>query len=138
MSLLGHISRELGLLRRGGTPAHANLRRRILMVLSVSVVLDVAFAGLVLLAEHSGKGTEIHNYGDALFWTTAQLLTVSSQMKNPVTTAGRILDVVLEAYSITVVTSLAGMFGAFFHHRTVERGEMPGARHDPGSASSSG
>jgi hypothetical protein len=131
MKSLRHITEELGLLRRGGTPAHANLRRRILMVLCISVLLDLAFAGLVLLAEHGGRHTEIHGYGDALFWTTAQLLTVSSQMKNPVTTAGRVLDVFLEGYAITVVASVAGMFGAFFHHRSVERGEHPSAAPGP-------
>jgi hypothetical protein len=123
VSALGHIRQELGLLRRGGTPAHAKLRRRILFVLVVSLALDLIAAGLALLAERHGHGTEIHNYWDAWFWTTTQLLTVSSQMKNPVTTGGRILDVFLEAYAITVVASLAAMFANFFHHRSVERGE---------------
>jgi hypothetical protein len=120
---VGNIRHEFVLLRSGGTPAHANLRRRILMVLTVSVVLDLIAAGLALLAERSGHLTEIHNYWDAWFWTTTQLLTVSSQMKNPVTTGGRILDVFLEGYAITVVASLAAMFANFFHHRSAERGE---------------
>ena len=93
------------------------------MVLTVSLVLDLIAAALALLAERTGHGTEIHNYWDAWFWTTTQLLTVSSQMKNPVSTGGRIVDVLLEAYAITVVASLAAMFANFFHHRSVERGE---------------
>jgi hypothetical protein len=120
---LAHARHELGLLRRAGTPAHANLRRRILLVLTVTVAFDLAAAGLVLLAERTGSHTEIHNYWDAWFWSTTQLLTVSSQMKNPVTTAGRVVDVILEAYAISVVAWLAGTFGAFFHHRSAERGE---------------
>jgi ABC-type phosphate/phosphonate transport system permease subunit len=126
MDAIARARHELKLLRRGGTPAHANLRRRILVVLTVSVVLDLAAAGLALWAEkHAGHKTEISNYWDAWFWTTTQLLTVSSQMPNPRSTGGRILDVFLQAYAITVVASLAGMFGAFFHHRSAERGEHP-------------
>jgi hypothetical protein len=123
MDAIAGARHELKLLRRGATPAHANLRRRILLVLAVSVLLDMAAAGLALLAEQGGSGSEISNYWDAWFWTTTQLLTVSSQMPNPVTTGGRILDVLLEAYAITVVASLAAMFTAFFHHRSAERGE---------------
>jgi hypothetical protein len=130
---LAHARHELALLRRGGTPAHANLRRRILLVLTVTVLFDLLAAALVLLAEPHGSGSEIRNYWDAWFWTTTQLLTVSSQMKNPVTTGGRIVDVILETYAITVVASLAGMFGAFFHHRSAERGEHP----QPAAGSSS-
>jgi hypothetical protein len=59
--------------------------------------------------------------GDAAFFTAVQLLTISSQLKNPVTTGGRIVDVVLEAYALVVVTALAGMFASFFH-----RGESEG------------
>jgi hypothetical protein len=126
MSAVGHARQELGLLRTGGTQAHANLRRRILWIFTVTVLFDLAMAGLALLAERTGgHGTQIHNYWDAWFWATTQLLTVSSQMPNPVTTAGRVIDVMLETYAITVVASLAAMFGAFFHHRSAERGEHP-------------
>ena len=131
MSAARHARDELSLLRRGATPAHANLRRRILMVLAVTVVVDVTFAGLALLVEQGGDATQIHDYWDAWVWTTTQLLTVSSQMPNPVTAAGRIVDVFLEAYAITIVASLAGMFGAFFHHRSAERGEHPPATAKP-------
>ena len=51
---------------------------------------------------------------DALFFATVQILTVSSQMKNPLTAAGRVVDVVLEAWALFVVTAVAGSFAAFF------------------------
>jgi hypothetical protein len=125
MKGMAHARDELGLLRRGATPAHANLQRRIRFLLSVTVLFDVVAAGLVLLTEHGGSGTQIHNYWDAWFWATTQLLTVSSQMPNPVTTGGRIVDVILQAYAISIVAWLAGSFSSFFHHRTAERGEHP-------------
>jgi hypothetical protein len=58
-----------------------------------------------------------------VFWTSTQLLTVSSQLPNPLSTPARVLDVVLQAYAISVVAILAGSLGAFFHGRTMERAE---------------
>jgi len=43
-----------------------------------------------------------------------QLLTVSSSMTNPLTTAGKIVDIGLEAWAIFVVTAVAGSFVTFF------------------------
>ncbi|MHB8648594.1 MAG: hypothetical protein ACYDBR_00230 [Gaiellaceae bacterium] len=39
---------------------------------------------------------------------------MSSQIKNPLTTAGRIVDVALEIWAIFVVTAVAGSFASFF------------------------
>jgi hypothetical protein len=55
----------------------------------------------------------------AQFWTTTQLLTVSSSVQNPISLSGRVLDVVMEIYAITVIASLAGALGALL----VKRGE---------------
>ena len=52
--------------------------------------------------------------GQALFFTTVQLLTVSSQLKNPVTPGGRAVDVVLELWAVVVVAGSAGAIAAFF------------------------
>lgn len=106
---------------RGASAAHEDLRDRLLGVVLVTVVVDLVLSLLVLLAERHAPGTDIHSYGSSLFWTSSQLLTVSSQMANPLTTEGRVLDVIMEIYAITVVATLAGSFGAFFHHRTAQR-----------------
>ncbi len=98
-----------------------------LAVLIFSVVADLLAAVGIWLLERNSPGTEITNFGDAIFWTSAQMLTVSSQMANPVTTGGRILDIALEAYAITVVATMAGLFGAFFHRRSLERDGDPAA-----------
>jgi hypothetical protein len=39
---------------------------------------------------------------------------VSSSVKNPVTHAGQVVDVVLEFWAIFVVTAIAGSFASFF------------------------
>jgi hypothetical protein len=45
---------------------------------------------------------------------------VSSSVKNPLSTSGRVLDVAMEFYAITVIATLAGSFGAFFQKRGIE------------------
>jgi hypothetical protein len=82
----------------------------------VTVIGDLIAGALALVAEH-GHPHEFGSYWAALFWTTTQLLTVSSQLPNPSSTAAHILDVVLELASISIVTSIAGSWASFFHHR---------------------
>jgi hypothetical protein len=106
---------------RGVTPTHEHLRSRLVFVLVATIVLDAIASVLILLFERHAEGTEITNYGDSLFWTSTQLLTVSSQLPNPISTPARVLDVLLQAYAISVVAILAGSFGAFFHRRGNER-----------------
>ena len=65
--------------------------------------------------------TSSRRCAEALFWTTTQLLTVSSSLPNPEQTATKFLDVVLELYAIVVVTSLAATFTDALHHRTRRR-----------------
>jgi hypothetical protein len=113
--------REIRDVLRARTPTHLHLRERIAFVLLATIAVDAVSSVLALLFERHADGTEITNIGDAIFWTSTQLLTVSSQMRNPISTPGRILDVFLEAYAISVVAVLAGSFSAFFHRRGVER-----------------
>ena len=42
-------------------------------------------------------------------------------MQNPVTSAGRILDVALEAWAIFVITAVAGSFATFFSTGDAEK-----------------
>jgi drug/metabolite transporter (DMT)-like permease len=105
----------------GATDTHAHLRRRLLAIGIFSFLLSLVCAGIAYLLEHGARDTEIRSLWDAFFWTSTQLLTVSSSIKNPVTVGGQVLDIFMEAYAITVVATLAGSFGAFFHMRSVER-----------------
>jgi hypothetical protein len=83
---------------------------------TVTLAFDLVAAAIALAAEH-GHAHAFGTYWAALFWTTTQLLTVSSQLPNPSSTVAHVLDVVLELWSITIVTSVAGSWAAFFHHR---------------------
>ena len=115
--------REIAAIARAETETHRHLRERIVAVAALTLVVDLVCAVLVFLFERHAAGSDVKSFGSALFFSSTQLLTVSSSMTNPLTTAGRVLDVAMEAYAITVVASLAGMFGAFFHRRSHERRE---------------
>jgi hypothetical protein len=113
--------RELHRVVRGASAPHRHLRGRIASVAGATLVLDAVASVAIFLFERDARGTQITNIGDALFWTSTQLLTVSSQLPNPISTPARVLDIFLQAYAISVVAVLAGSFGAFFHHRSLER-----------------
>jgi hypothetical protein len=106
---------------RGVTPTHEHLRSRLVFLLVATIILDAVASALILWFERDAAGTEITNFGDSVFWTSTQLLTVSSQLPNPISTPARVLDVFLQAYAISAVAVLAGAFGAFFHRRSNER-----------------
>ena len=101
------------------TPTHGRLRDRLVGVGLATIGIDLVCAVLALLFEHHQQRTQIASLGGALFWTSTQLLTVSSSFQNPISTPARILDVLMEIYAITVIGTLAGALGAFL----VKRGE---------------
>ena len=113
--------REAVSVARAVSPTHEHLRTRLAALLIASLLIDAVASVLILFAERNEPGTQITNFGDAVFWTSTQLLTVSSSMVNPLSTWGRVLDVALEFWAITVVTVVAGSFGAFFHRRGLEK-----------------
>jgi hypothetical protein len=116
--------REINDVLRARTPTHLHLRSRLAFVVGATVVVDAVASVLILLFERHASGTEITNFGDAVFWTSTQLLTVSSQLPNPISAPARVLDIFLQAYAISVVAVLAGSFGAFFHRRSMERAPL--------------
>lgn len=113
--------RELFDVLRGSTPTHHRLRSRIFVLIVTTLIIDLICSLIIWRLERHAPQTDISSYGDSLFWTSSQLLTVSSSLKNPISTGGRILDVLMELYAITVVATLAGSFGAFLHARGRER-----------------
>jgi hypothetical protein len=108
------------MLLRGESHTHRILRSRLTFLLSATLLLDAVGTVLMYLFEHAHRGSGFDDLGGALFWVSAQLTTVSSQMPNPVTTPGRVLDIVLEIWAISVVATLAASLAAFFRARHVE------------------
>jgi hypothetical protein len=103
-------------LKRLGTweERHRRLAARLLLVLMVTAVIDVIGTVLVYFFERNVAQTDIHNLFDAFFFTTVQLLTVSSQIRNPITVEGRVVDAFLEIWAVIVVAGSAGAIASFF------------------------
>jgi hypothetical protein len=93
---------------------HRRLAGRLLLLVIATLVIDVVGSVVMYLLEHGSKGTEIPSFGRAVFFTTVQLLTVSSQIKNPVTPLGRAIDVGLEVWAVVAVAGSAGAVATFF------------------------
>ena len=97
---------------------HRRLLARLAIVVQATIAIDLVGTVAIYFTERHAPGTEVKTFGDAFFFTTVQLLTVSSQLKNPLTTGGRIVDVVLELWAVIVVAGSAGAIAAFFQADT--------------------
>jgi hypothetical protein len=93
---------------------HRRLIARLLLAFLLTLAVDVIGSLLVWQFESGVENGDIHGFGDSDFFTTVQLLTVSSQIKNPLTAAGKVIDVGLEMWALFVVAAIAGSFAEFF------------------------
>jgi hypothetical protein len=93
---------------------HRRLAARLIIAFALTLVVLAAGSVLIWIFESGKKGGDIHGFGDAAFFTAVQLLTISSSITNPVTAAGKVVDVALEMWAIFVVTAIAGSFASFF------------------------
>jgi len=118
--VMASAGREVYHVARASTATHRRLRDRLTAIVVATVGVDLICATLVLLFERDAHETQIRTFGSALFWTTGQLLTVSSNLNNPVSTGGRILDLFLELWAITVIAALTGSMVSFLNKRAEE------------------
>ncbi len=93
---------------------HRRLLARLLIAAGLTLAVAVVGSVLIYVFESGKKGSDVHGFGDAVFFTVVQLLTVSSSLKNPITGAGKVVDVALEAWAVFVITAVAGSFASFF------------------------
>jgi voltage-gated potassium channel len=93
---------------------HRRLAARLIIAFVLTLVVLAVGSVLIWIFESGKQGGQIHGFGDALFFTAVQLLTISSSITNPVTAAGKVVDVALEMWAIFVVTAIAGSFASFF------------------------
>lgn len=93
---------------------HRRLAARLIIALVLTLSILAVCSVLIWIFESGKKGGEINGFGDAVFFTAVQLLSVSSSFTNPVTAAGKVIDIVLEVWAIFVITAVAGSFASFF------------------------
>ena len=120
MDLMRRACRELRAVLRAETPTHRRYRDHLTIIVVVTIAVDLLCTVLAYLLERHAAGTQIHTLGSAFFWTSTQLLTVSSQISDPISFGGRALDIFMEAYAISVVATLSGATGAFIQKRGSE------------------
>lgn len=93
---------------------HRRLVARLTLVVAATIVIDAVGAVAIYFLERHAHGTDVKTFGDAVFFSTVQVLTVSSSIKNPVTGWGQVVDVLLELWAVLVVAGSAGAIAAFF------------------------
>jgi len=118
--VMAGAGREVYHVARASTATHRRLRERVTAIAVATIGVDLICAVLIFLLERGGHETQIKTFGNALFWTSTQLLTVSSNFSNPNSTGGRILDVFIELWAITVIATLTGAVGSFLNKRAEE------------------
>ncbi len=117
MRLFRDLGAELGAVGRGLTHEHVKLRNRLGTAFVLTVCVDAVGTTLMYVFERGEHGSAISSVFTGFFWVSTQLLTVSSQMPNPVTTGGRIVDLFLELWALGVVTAAVGSVAAFFQNK---------------------
>lgn len=124
------VIRDIWDVIRAATPTHSHLRGRLVSAMVVTLIVDLAGSAAIFALERHAPSGAIATFWDALYWTTSQLTTISSTLPNPVTAWGEVVSIGIDIYAITVVSTLAGMFSAFFYRRGEER-DPRNARSEP-------
>ena len=108
---------ELRCLFRGKEPRHRRLHGRLLAILVVSLLVDLAATALLSFAfvdSFSDEGdTSIYGLYRAFAWTSSQMLVGGSSYP-PKTGAGHFFEVLLQGYGVTVIAAIAGAFASYF------------------------
>ena len=100
--------------------ARERFRSRILRLALVSIVFDLVVAALAFQFEQ-GARTSSGRTGRRCSGRPPSSSRSPRSSRTRSTPATKVLDVVLEAYAIVVVTSLAATFTDLLHHRTRRR-----------------
>jgi hypothetical protein len=88
---------------------------RLIVLAAFTVLVDLAVAFAFFRLERDVPGTEIRTYGDALFWTSSQITTISSSLRNPLTSGGRVLAVMTDFIAVATVSLLFGTIAQHIH-----------------------
>lgn len=96
-----------------------NLPRMVIGILSLMLVV----AGLVFAAEIRASGGMFRGYFDAVWWAIVTWATVGYGDTYPVTTAGRLLGILLIFASVAATAVLSGTIASIFVDRKIREGK---------------
>lgn len=120
--LLGSLQRIPVL--RGNSAAH--LRRRILIIAATFVVMFIYVIALTeYQIERYAPGSNIHSFGDAVWWACVTMATVGYGDYYPVTVPGRILAVVLMIGGIAIVGTASATIVSYLNEHTQHLRHQP-------------
>jgi voltage-gated potassium channel len=103
------------LVREGQLRVEAVLRHHSLFrVLIAAMATLFVGAWLVMLFEQHAKGSNIHSYPDALWWSIVTVTTVGYGDRFPTTEGGRIVAVVLMLLGISLIGVLTATIASLF------------------------
>jgi voltage-gated potassium channel len=90
------------------------MERGLNYVLLVVVVIVFAAAGVEATLERTAPGSNIHSYGDALWWAIVTITTVGYGDRFPVTAGGRGVAILLMVTGIALFGVLAASLSSYF------------------------
>jgi voltage-gated potassium channel len=88
-----------------------------------------------LLFEEHAPGSNIHSYGDALWWAVVTVTTVGYGDRFPVTPGGRAVAVILMLVGIGLIGTLTATVASFFvqEHTDANKAQLQAAHEDLGA-----
>ena len=95
--------------------------RKLHYVLLAVLVLVFVMAAVEVGFEQHAHGSNIHNYGDALWWAVVTVTTVGYGDKYPVSAGGRGVAVVLMLVGIGLIGVLTATVASFFVEEKTDR-----------------
>lgn len=93
---------------------HRLLVMRLTLLLTLTLLIALVGTVAVYFLERHVPGTEIRTVFDSFYFAMVQLLTVSSSLKNPLSTGARILNILFEMWGVLFVAGTAGSVATFF------------------------
>ncbi|KUO11345.1 potassium channel family protein [Streptomyces sp. DSM 15324] len=118
---------------RHGEPRLSLYARVITYAGLTTVLLGFACSLAVYDRERGAPGTEMHSFGDALWWACATLTTVGYGDVVPVTPGGRAIAVGLMACGLALLGAVTGSFASWLVQVFALEGERPDDERPPGS-----
>ncbi|MCY1061657.1 ion transporter [Nannocystis sp. SCPEA4] len=114
------LVRVISSVNRGmGALGKSMSRRGLGYVVSLAFVVLLAGSAGMYAFEHDPEGAGLDSYGDALWWTAMLMTTIASEYW-PRTAEGRLLCLLLSAFSIGIIGYLTASLATFFIGRDAE------------------
>jgi voltage-gated potassium channel len=119
---------------RGNSGSH--LRRRVVIIAGTFVLMFIYVISLaVYQVERYAPGSNIHSFGDSLWWACVTMATVGYGDYYPVTVTGRLLAVILMIGGIAIVGTASATIVNYLSEQSQQARDRRSREHEHGGAS---